>query len=63
MSEIRTWLGEFHFFSLKKVIFFEKYPQSQCHISVSQATDERIQYGGDQCAKHKSNEILVMGLA
>ena len=47
----------------KKVIVSEKNPQSQCHVSVSQAVDERVQHGGDHCVHHRSNDVFVMRLA
>ena len=61
VSEIRML---FRLFSLgKEVIFSEKYPQSQCHVSVSQAVDESVQHGGDHCVHHGSKDVFVMGLA
>lgn len=47
----------------KKVIVYEKNPQNQCHVSVTQAVDERVQHGGDHCVHHGSNDVSVMGLA
>ena len=59
-GEIRTWLGDSY---LDKRFLFEKTPQSQCHVSVSEAVDERVQHGGDHCVHHGSNDVFVMRLA
>ena len=45
----------------KKFVFYDKIPQSQCHVSVSQAVDERVQHGGKYCIHHGSNDDSFMG--